>query len=75
MPDEAVTDVVARVEDVDGDVARLGVGDAGPEQLPQLVHGGVDVDEVAVLLHRLTLSADLTGVSGSGWRSGGERDR
>ena len=64
VADEAVADVVARVEDVDGDVAGLGVRDAGPEQLPQLVDGGVDVDVVVVLLHRLTLSLRLTATSG-----------
>ena len=71
MADEALADGVARIEDVDGHVARLGVGDAGPEELPELVHAGLNVDVVVVLLHRLTLSPDLTRPSGPA-RPGGQ---
>ena len=59
-----------RMEDVDGHVPRLGVGDAGPEELPELVHAGLDVDVVVVLLHRLTLSAHLTALVLPGERRG-----
>ena len=51
MTHQALADVVAGMEDVDGHVPRLGVGDAGPEELPELVHAGLDVDVVVVLLH------------------------
>ena len=64
MADQALADGVAGMEDVDRHVPRLGVGDAGPEELPQLVHAGLNVDVVLVLLHRLTLSLDLTWASG-----------
>ena len=66
VADQALPDGVTGVEDVDGDVPRLGMGDAGPEELPQLVHAGLNVDVVVMLLHRLTLTADLTRVSGPG---------
>ena len=64
VANQALADGVAGMEDVDGHVPRLGVGDAGPEELPQLVRAGLDVDGVVVLLHRLTLPPDLTRVSG-----------
>ncbi len=57
MPDQALADLVARMEDVDRHVPVAGVWDPRPEELPELVHRGVDVDEVVVLLHRLTLSS------------------
>ncbi len=66
MTDEPLADGITWMEDVDRHVPRLGVGDAGPEELPQLVDRGVDIDVVMVLLHRLTISADLTPVSGAG---------
>ena len=69
MPHQALADGVARMEDVDGHVPGLGVGDAGPEELPELVHAGLDVDVVVVLLHRLTIPSDLTRASGpTAWR-------
>ena len=69
----SVTDGIARMEDVDGHIPRFGVGDARPEELPELVHAGLNVDMEVVLLHRVTLPLDLTHVSGpvsratSGW--------
>ena len=65
MAHQALADGVAGMEDVDRHVPRLGVGDAGPEELPELVHAGLDVDVVVMLLHRLTLPSDLTWVSGA----------
>jgi hypothetical protein len=67
---ESLSDRVAGMEDVDRHVPRLGVGDAGPEELPELVHAGLDVDGEVVFLHRVTLALDLTRASGPERRHG-----
>ena len=48
---QALADLVPGVEDLDGHVAVLGEGAAQPEELPQLVRRGGDVDIEVVLLH------------------------
>ena len=72
MAHQALADGIAGMEDVDRHVPRLGVGDAGPEELPELVGAGLDIDGVVMLLHRITLPSDLTRASGPApvWTAG-----
>ena len=52
MTDEPLTDLVARMQDVDAaDLSLRPVGAAVPEHLPDLLAWSVQVDGVVMLLH------------------------